>query len=262
MTTWVIEQNIFKEQAFKDIISYFQTNNIPYHTIQVKPFEHTIVGKVPNILGPAVVYGSVGLSDVCKRHKWIPGVFESPQINCVSFQQYLGEDYLNYDGTVGSFQQLKTNLTEYFIRPIADSKDFAGTVMTDSEFRKWQTNMWDSGYLDKDNDVPVFVASPKYIKREWRTVVVNGIPIAGSLYRENGRTKLQEGFPEEVWHTVARAVSKLNPCPVFVADVAYTGDGYKIIEYNTFNHAGFYASNVKEVIKRVNEYVKAKTWKK
>lgn len=42
---------------------------------------------------------------------------------------------------------------------------------------------------------------------------------------------------------------------VYVVDVCQVGDGFKIVEYNTFNSASLYDCDVAKIIDDVNEFV-------
>lgn len=86
-------------------------------------------------------------------------------------------------------------------------------------------------------------------------MVVDGEIAAGSMYRNYRRLWMRRGIPEEAAHTARLAIEKYRPTPVFVIDVAETDDGFKIVEYGTFNSAGLYACDVAAVIDAINDFV-------
>jgi uncharacterized protein YuzB (UPF0349 family) len=48
-------------------------------------------------------------------------------------------------------------------------------------------------------------------------------------------------------------VENWQPDRAFVIDVASTDEGYKVIEYNCLNSAGFYASDVAKIVNAIEE---------
>ena len=44
-----------------------------------------------------------------------------------------------------------------------------------------------------------------------------------------------------------------QPAPVFVLDVAAVGDRLAVVEFNGFNSAGFYASDVERIVRDVSD---------
>lgn len=260
-TRWVLEENVFSEKCFHEMIDVLNQKNIPYHRIKVIPFVHEIDGrKPPEHDGPTVVYGSLGVQKIADKEGWVPGVFGSEEnFQMDVYRDKLGDLFLNSDleymmmSDVEHYMTL-TGLEKIFIKPRGDMKEFAGIVLDRSHFREWYDNMISIGYLD-NNDFEVIVSEPKELGCEWRLVVVDGSIVASSLYRQYQQVK-----PEEHWHApvtdvVCQAIEKFEPAPVYIIDVAQYGDEYKVIEYNTFNSAGFYDCNVEAIIDAVSTYV-------
>jgi hypothetical protein len=259
--TWVLEQDVFSEQCFTDMVAHMQAQAIPHHVIKVIPFIHEIEGKPPVINGPCVVYGSIGAQKLALAHGWSPGVFGTPEtMSETAAAHALGELYLN-----GNMQKMPilnvvrylTNnpqVLEFFIKPDTDTKEFAGTVLTSEEFQVWYERMRLSGYLD-DTNFNVVLAKPRVLGCEWRVVVVAGEISSSSLYVQYQRVMPERHILPEVAEIVRQAHTRYQPAPVYVIDIAQVDDGFKVLEYNTFNSAGLYACDVAKVIDDVNAYL-------
>ncbi len=258
---WILEQNVFSERIYNDLVLALKVAGNTLSTVRVIPFVHEIDGKIPKIPTntPVVVYGSIGSQVLAQKHNWIPGVWTGPHFNSANYKIRLGDLYLNSDGFVCKMSdlnklQVPLGTETIFIRPNEDTKQFAGEVLSRSSLVEWYQKLKAIGYLD-DNDFDIFVAPTKFISDEYRIVVVNGQIASWSGYKKQGRTEMYGGIPSGALKTAKLAIERYQPAPVFVIDVAKTMVDYKVIEYNTFNSAGLYACNVKSVVQRINEYL-------
>lgn len=264
---WILEQDVFSERCFEEMIDVFKTDGIHHRVVEVIPFDHKIVGKKPSIPegSPVVVYGSIGIQKICLREGWTPGLWTNEKFNAMEYQYRLGKHSLNYGGRTMKMSELRTmidagRIPEFFLRPNTDTKEFAGTVMQADEFGPWYEGMILSGYLDA-NDFDVFVARPKTIVREWRSVVVNGKVVASSRYRQHDVVAQQQGISDMALAATQRAVDLFSPADVFVVDVAQLEgmnddpENFKVIEYNTFNSAGLYHCDARAIITAINDFV-------
>lgn len=260
MTTWVIEKDVFSESCFNSMVEHCKYKNIPYHVIRVVPFEYKIEGRVPNIEGPVVVYGSIGCQQVAKDNNWLPGVWHSDMFHEEYVSNTLRKDYLNNDGERMPISQVMNNvkMSTFFIKPASDTKEFAGMVIDKADFMSWYQKMLDIGYLD-GNDFDVFVSEPTNIAKEWRLVIVNKKIVAFSLYKENGRQKVDNRIDGRAWVFASKVAFDFNPADVYVMDIGQTVNGYQVIEYNTFNSAGLYKCKVGDIIDSINRFIKSKS---
>lgn len=278
MVTWVVEQNVFAEVCFDQMIAHFKARGIPYHVVKVIPFIHEIEGKVPEIEGPVVVYGSIGVQKLAAKHGWFPGVFNASQMDEWAAMSNLGKLYLNHDLSLTTIYDLKNmrdnransewfNLNcdeatkalidgdEFFIKPNTDTKEFAGAIVQWDNFAKWYDNLVSIGYIEDNPKLQVVISKPKKLGCEWRVVVVDGKISSYSLYRQWQSVMPEHHILPEVEALVKKAHKKFKPSGVYVIDVAQVGDEFKVIEYNTFNSAGMYACDVTKVIDDVSAFV-------
>ncbi len=268
--SWVLERNVFSEKCFDSMIEHFNAKSIPYAIVSVVPFIHEIDGEVPAMASPVVVYGSIGIQKMAKKHAWEPGIFgDAEAFSEAEAARHLQSLYLNYGQmrvaikTLGDNTELYAGLlagtkgqpaTKFFIKPNTDTKEFAGQVVDVASFKEWYAGMLQSGYLE-DNDFEVVISQPKKLGCEWRVVVVDGEISDASIYRQYGIVKPQRHIIPEVAEVVAKAHMRYQPAPIYVIDIAEVGDDFKVIEYNTFNSAGLYACDVGKIIDDINAYL-------
>jgi hypothetical protein len=260
--TWILERKVVAEACFDEMLAHLRERQLPHHTVRVVPFVHEVEGKVPDVHGPVVVYGSIGVQKLAEKHGWKPGVFTNAAFSTRSYK-VLGDLFLNADAICMPMSAVSTWLTSYagdafFIRPEGDSKEFAGTVMGKQAFSEWHARMLSIGYLD-GNDFGVAVSRPKELGCEWRVIVVDGTIVTSSLYRQYGIVKAERHILPDVEAVVRAAHDRFAPAPAYAIDVAQAGDAFKVIEYNTLNSAGFYDCDVRAVIDAVTELVQ-RTW--
>lgn len=257
--TWVLEKDVFSYRQEAEMLDWLKTNNVPFHQVRIIPFIHEVDGKIPEIDGPVVVYGSIGSQKLVNTLGWKPGVFTGEEINETELIEHYGDMYLNSDAKVYKFRELTSRVKSgsVFIKPNTDTKEFAGTVVTAEKLKEWVDGMMKSGYVEEsflDNDV--LVSQPKEIGCEWRIVVVDGKIAAHSVYRQYGVVKPEVWLPEDAKAFVVSAIEVYNPLPVYVLDVCQVADGsYRVLEINTFNSAGWYACDVPAVMSCVTSFV-------
>ena len=257
--TWIIESNVFAETCFDDMVAHLKENDMAHHIVRIIPFIHEIDGKVPDVTGPVVVYGSIGVQKLAATHGWLPGVFPVPTE--IEAQRGLGDLYLNHDITRMKISAVATYLADsykggntVFIKPDTDTKEFAGQVIDALAFNTWYAGMLDSGYL-ADNDFDVVVSSPKKLGCEWRVVVADGKIVTSSLYRQYQMVKAERNIIPEVEAVVMEAHRRYPVQGAYVIDIAQAGDDYKVIEYNCVNSAGLYDCDARAFIDAVTAFV-------
>lgn len=262
--TWIIESKVFAEASFDEMIAHLTATETPHHIVRIIPFVHEIDGPVPQVSGPVVCYGSIGVQKLSKAQGWSPGVFTDDETFRLS--TYIDElDDLMVNDTIAvmPLSEVAEYLIEpdpeivqddrFFIKPNSDNKEFAGTVMSVGEFGAWHAEMMSIGYLDTD-DFDVVLSPMKELGCEWRVVVVDGKIVTSSLYKQYQTVRPERHILPEVAALVMEAHARFVPAPVYVIDIAQVGDAYKIIEYNTFNSAGFYAGDVPAIIDAISAY--------
>jgi hypothetical protein len=194
---------------------------------------------------------------MAEKQNWIPGVWTGECINESALKQNLGSLYLNSDAVITQMKNVPSLFSGLvFMKPNTDTKEFAGTIFEAEFITTWMQRQITSGYLEANISELEVVASPvKSIGCEWRIVVVNGKISDYSCYIQHRKVMPERWIPIEALRFAEQVIEKYNPLPVFVVDVCETEDGYKVVEYNTFNVSGLYDCNVAKIINDINEYV-------
>jgi hypothetical protein len=253
---WVIQNNLYQEAAYDDLKKAIYRSHLEYTEVQVIPFSHEIT-PMPTAVNPIVVMGSYSLCLAANKLGWSPGAFMNDNFDHTAYSNHYAEHLLNSDATVCPLGEVPDNVDEpvFFMRPLDDSKSFAGMIVDIRECESWIEKIQavqDENYTTLRTDTQVVVAPIKHILREYRFFVVGGKVITGSLYKMGGRVTYQrcvddaDQFAQEMADTWC-------PDNAFVLDIALTEEGYKVIEINCMNAAGYYACDVSKIIQAVEE---------
>jgi len=151
-----------------------------------------------------------------------------------------------------------------FVRPDNDLKEFAGEVMSVSDFSTWVGQMSDgsNGNLLHE-DTQIVVAPARNILAEWRWFVVGGKVVDGSMYRHRGQLVKDHETWKGVYEEAQEQADIWLPHECCVMDTALVGTDvesaeHKVIEFNNINSSGFYNHDVEKIVLAITEFVKEK----
>lgn len=255
---WIVQDNLYHERGYDAFCDALVRLEIPHTFVQVIPFSHEL-SPAPDVVNPVIVMGSTTLAKHAKKLGWVPGAFLNENSNFLAWRKHYGEELLNHDAIVCRFSETIDLLPgeEVFIRPVEDTKSFAGTLMVKYDLEKWYesvANLEISSWTSITSDELVLMADPKTIQQEFRFFVVDGEVITGSRYKLGWRVtceEVPEGDASQVY--AQRMVDKWQPDRAFCLDVALTLNGYRIIEVNCINSAGFYAADMNKLVHALNQ---------
>lgn len=252
----VVQLGLFHEFGFNKLMTALEEENLPHTLVKVVPFGHTVEPDV-NVDGPVMVWGANTLGYIAKEKGWHPGVFTNDDFNMRTFHERLKGYCLNDDAEYCTFGELEFKGLR-FCRPVHDTKTFTGEVLDGAEIEAWKERvipLSNNGYTSLMPDTPVLHAKPKAIDVEARFFVVDGQVITGSSYRTFGRQKMYQlvetGNPtmRDLLDFAQFIVNLWQPDVAFVLDVGWSEGEKKAIEINTLNSAGFYACNMRAVVR-------------
>jgi len=252
---WVIQENLYKEEAFLDLLHALDVCGAEYTVVKVVPFSHELIPE-QTLTGQVVVMGATTMIGIAQDRGWKPGAFYNDNFDYRRWRENVGEELLNYDSEVCMFKDVNPSFNPFFIRPTEDRKSFTGQVIDQANYELWlnSTQEVSHGYTTLRPETMVSIAPVKAIHKEWRFFVVDGKVITGSLYKMGDRViHLPSLFNEDSEIYAQRMVDRWQPDRAFVIDIALTDAGYKIIEYNCMNSAGFYKSNVNKLVAAIEE---------
>ena len=234
---------------------------IPYTWHKVIPF----IGELqpePSIVDPSkvVFFGSYSLWRYAERMGLTPGVFTiRPFVHEKPWQPFM----LNGpDARFLTVAQMEVHLEDdgrdWFIRPVSDAKEQPGMVRTTGEIRETAAKVMSlepeeipGGCLRPDTEM--MLTPPVRIEKEWRLWVVGDEVVTWSLYKDGRHVVYRPEIEESALH-LARDLVAANPsyAPAYVMDICRTGDGLRLLETNCLNAAGFYAADLKKLVRAID----------
>lgn len=252
---WVIQENMHRENGIEELLSLLDRAGISYSLHKVVPF----VGEIEPDIDPkdhVMVVGSYSMRHVARRKGWVPGVFDLGDLTYQDHIEHWGDHMLNADAVFCRFdevlEKIPSDWTEFFLRPVVDSKFFAGAVFEYGQFEDWQRKVitvHEEDELSVRANTQVMACSTKVILREYRTWVVDGRVVTASLYKQGNKVLYSSDVDQDILDFAQARASEWQPRRAFVLDVALMPDGSKkVVETNTFNAAGLYAANVGRIV--------------
>ena len=271
---WVIQQDLWNETGYRQILDALAARNIPHDIVKVKPFIHTFVPEI-SPTGPTIVMGWEGFGVRAKSLGWSPGAYLSENLDQRIWLRTWGDHCLNADSSLGRLGDVPVDGGELFIRPVLDDKSFAGRLDSPKSLIKWKEDLAKLvKSMHPGEEIPTVTldtivswASPKLITEEWRLFVVGGKVITGSRYQLHGRSTKGRMFDPATydsrdgqalasspWAFAQRCVDEWRPTDNFVIDIAQTPNGLKIVECGCLNAAGWYDSDVSAIVDAIEDY--------
>jgi hypothetical protein len=256
---WVLQENLFKEREWAHLVGALERLGVPYSVHKVVPFIGELVPPPAITTAKVVCFGSYSMRHAARAFGWTPGVYDLDDADFEVQRAHWGRHMLNADSLVTPFAKVQFPSPDpYFVRPIRDSKVFAGYVVDDhAAFAAWQHRVCALGEDTGTSLAPdtlVQVAPVREIYTETRFWVVGGRIATASQYKLGSRVTYAEaprGGP--LWAYAEARISEWQPHRAFCLDIADTADGPAIVEINTINAAGFYAADVQQLVIALEE---------
>jgi hypothetical protein len=247
---------MFSEEGFARLLDAFDRLRSTYTLVRVIPFVHALEPELTLAGVPVVIMGTYTLAEIARQRGWAPGSFHNENFD-YEVQAHHWK-MLNGDCEVSSIQDVVadplyggTDRDRFFIRPIHDTKSFAGQVMDWPSFVSWRqalARLQPEDVSSVDLDTKVIVAPVREIWREYRLWVVDKRIVTASLYKFGTIKRYEEGAPPWVMRFAQKEIRKWVPARAFVMDVFETKDGLFVGEVNNFNCAGFYAGDMQKLV--------------
>ena len=255
---WVIQEDLHHEEGLQELARVLERVNIPHSFHKVVPFVGEIIPEI-NPPNPVIAIGAYSMINYARRHSWFPGVFSNGNFDFQIWSHHWHGHCLNDDAQVYHFAEVPEQPEPFFMRPVMDSKEFAGAVFDYPEYLEWRHRVVD---LREDTgttlkpQTPVLICASKEIMREYRLWVVDHKIVTASLYKIGSRVVYDGNVDDDVILFGTNLVTDMPPTRwvpdrAFVLDIALTPDGFKIIEINCLNAAGLYAANVGKLVEAI-----------
>lgn len=208
-----------------------------------------------------LMFGSYSLRHYARKHGLTPGVFElRPFYHEKPWKEFLLNGPRNSAlYTVKELASMSVIDEIWFIRPLQDSKEIAGAVMSEADIRDMCQNVTNlspdeliGGSLSPDTTM--ILSEPTTILKEWRVWVIKDEVVTYSLYRMGRKVIYRPEIDDDALEFARRMVS-LNPnyAGAYVIDVCRTEDRLCILETNCINAAGFYAADLTKLVQKFEE---------
>ena len=269
---WVIQNNLFNEVGYTSLIEVMDRMELKYKVVRVVPFADKIIdinfesedftGDINNIPDIEVdtddnvcVLGATSLIRISKLKQWFPGAFLNENMNYNVWKLHWGDNLLNYESHVCEFKDVDKWYDTFFIRPTKDSKSFNGSVYKWEDFVKWKEDVVNqsNSKLQLNENTEVMVSPLKEIYSEVRYFIVDGKIVTASQYKLGKQVIHSTIISESNIEYAQKMIDIWCPDRAFVIDIADTSDGYKIVECNCINSAGFYDCDVSKIVNAIND---------
>lgn len=261
---WIIQDKNYATGDREQIIEACNRLNIPCEQITVVPFSTALPEFPLDNEYENIYYGSTTMMDRIYRDFNQPkGLFYNHET--FSMKNYIekwGQHMLSSEAQVLTFEAFRNADyplgQEFFIRPDADSKSFAGMVLEFKEIQEWYDRIISENVVELNPKTKILAGPAYHIEKEWRNYIVNGKVVTSSLYRKNFNLhKSNTDIPKEMIAYVEERCKEYQPHDVFAMDIAKCkGEHeYYIIECGCMNSVGFYHCDIFKYVEALSNYV-------
>lgn len=254
---FLLQSNIKGDSDYEKIIQVLEEMGIAYETIELTNDTQTITTQADR--ADVFVYGSVKLARLAKANtQWYPGSFYGGNHLFEVYAKHYQGNLLNDQVEIfklGDTIEWAPQETK-FIKPYKEAKLFTGKVFTQM---KWQDFVADAIANPKTplltTQSLVQASQPQTIIKEARLWIVGQQVVAGVYYRFHLDTGFEQEVASDGIEFAKRMINLFNVAEAFVMDICLTYDGWKIVEINCINSAGFYPNlPIKNLIKALHIY--------
>ncbi|MEM1027697.1 MAG: ATP-grasp domain-containing protein [Planctomycetota bacterium] len=199
--------------------------------------------------GPILFRGSLeNAARVARELPWTPGSYcDVPAFNCSSWYPQAAEYLVHPAYRILPASDLVKHAAaiadefggrdQVFVRPDSPLKPFSGRVV---EVEGLSLSHLDHGFYYEDEHLPVVVAPVQELGPEYRLVIVNGEPVAGSHYAASERIGDSAFFSDHpAWEQARKIAAYLTaPEAIYVMDLVESPNGLKLLELISVQRGG------------------------
>lgn len=246
---YLVQENVFRDQHYHLVLNALNRLGLEHEIVSLnksESFEFNTDRK------DVFCFGSIKLARLAKQNAWTPGSLMNENHDYGIYSEYWKENMLNWDGHLQTLSKpvgFKQN--HQFIRPAKDSKIFNGGVYTKEEWTAISSKLLTR--KDLKNEM-IQIANPKKIYQEIRCWVINKKVVSASTYKIGKEVRYQEYKDIDGLSFANEMVQQYQPAQAFVLDICLTEKGWKIVEINCMNSAGFYACNLQKLIMELEKF--------
>lgn len=209
------------------------------------------------------VYGSVRLAQLAKEEKtWYPGSFYGGNHRVEVYTPFLVGHLLNESLRVfpfGDMPQWKQG-EQLFIKPYREAKLFTGKVFTEQKWRDFVAETLNRNthpFLKAETLVQASEVRNMY--KEARLWIVAGNIVEAVYYRFHGDVPFESQVNPDGLAFAEEMIQCFVVAEAYVMDICETDKGWKIVEMNCINSAGFYPNvDVGKIVSALVNYFDGK----
>jgi hypothetical protein len=244
---YVVQENVFREENYNIIFSTLNRLGLEYEVVKVAD-----VLEAETQRKDVFAFGSVKMARLSTEMGWSPGSLYGGNHDYEIYAAHYGENMLNSDCQIVDIDhEIEWMPNEIkFIRPCKDSKLFNGKLYSHVKWTDTKGSVFEY-LLDQYHCIPevsIQVGPIKKIYKEARVWIVDGKVITSSWYRFGENVTWSENVDPDGLEFAQTMVDVYQVAPAFVMDICLTPDGWKIVEINCINCAGFYRGDLQKVI--------------
>ena len=254
---FLVQSNIYSDPDHDRIFDILEDLGFPYEKIHLAP-DATSVAVTANRTD-VFVYGSVRLARLAKAHRdWSPGSFYGGNHLFAAFAPHYKDNLLNYNVEVFQFGESITWQAgeQKFIKPYKDAKIFTGKVFTKVKWEDFVVRSLADPKTYLLNEASLVQASrPQRVYKEARLWIVGDQIVDAVYYKFHGDVTYERQVAPEGLAFAKEMLRLFSVAEAFVMDICLTTEGWKVVEINCINSAGFYpTSDVRSVVRALGIY--------
>lgn len=239
---YLIQSNIYSDPEHQRVFQVLRELGYACEAYELLPDTETIQPQTDR--HDIFVYGSVKLARLAKAQtNWYPGSFYGDNHRFEVHAPFYKEHLLNYAAQVFRFTEAiswEPGETK-FIKPYQDAKVFTGKVFTQIKWNDFVTeSLLNPRTPMLHADTLVQASLPQQLTKEARVWIVGGTIIGSTYYRYHGDVPFEQQLPPDGVEFVREMINLFTVAGAFVMDIGLTPAGWKIVEINCINSAGFY----------------------
>ena len=252
---YLIQKNVFQDPRYDEIFRVMDALKLPHEIVQFYP--NSTAFDVKTDRKDIFVYGSVKLAKVAKDFDWTPGSFYGNNHEYEKYAVGYKENILNFGSFICEFKDEFDwkDHEKLFIKPSREAKVFTGKVFSKPEWEDFVYNTLNNKENQRIKTTTLIQVSKAHqLIKEARIWIVNKQIATSSYYLFHGNIDYEENVAEDGLEFAANMAQLYNVADAYVMDICKTFDGWKIMEVNCINSAGFYKANVKNIITALEEF--------
>ena len=263
---WIIQDSNYSNKDRQQIAIACAKLDLPCVEIAVIPFAKELPKFPIDEQHENIYYGSTTMMDrIYEQQDQALGLFyDSTTFSMENYLKQWGTYMLSSEAFFTTFEAFSAKdyplEQEFFLRPDADSKAFAGIVLKFGAIQDWYQRLTKDDTYGLGPDTKIMAGPAYHIEKEWRNYIVNGKVVTSSAYRKNFQLyKSASDIPPEMIAFVEARCKEYQPHDVFAMDVAKCSGTheYYIIECGCMNSVGFYSADIFEYVKALSAYVES-----